>query len=165
MISRFKYHIDQSGKVEDTARTTVIALSNETQISVILKSSSKHRIQTILHELGKPQQYILLTFSALLAITIKTHSNCHSVTIDTEYLGHNDLIKEKTLLYLKQLGYPKTIDIRFGFIGKRSPAHILSALTAHHKRKPAKIVTATEVLKLILTKKDRVLLLKKPGTV
>lgn len=59
------YQIDQSGKIEQTSKVTVIALSNSKQASIILKAKDKRDLQGIFRQAGKPKVFTIQVFSAL----------------------------------------------------------------------------------------------------
>ena len=147
--------IDQSHKIEQTEKDTVLALSNNTKFTVLLKSKTKRALQLRFRNNNKPEVFIYLVFAALLAILIKSVSIHQRVYIDHEYLGHEDLIKLKLLQIFKKEKI--AVDFNFVFVGKVSSAHALASKVATKKMKPNKIVSEKEILDLVLPKqKDRV---------
>ncbi len=148
------YQIDQSGKIEQTERQTVIACTNGTQITILLKKGEKRKLQKIFKTMDMYKFFSYLTFAALLALLIKELKPKHKIIIDKEYFGHENLIEEKVMVYLKQLRETYSFKIEFGHVGKLSAAHNLAYLVAIGKKKPNLVVDAREVIKVILgTKK------------
>jgi len=150
------YQIDQSGKVEQTQIDTIVALANGTDGSVLCKTQTKRILQEVFRRQKRAKLFPYLTFAALVAILIKICAPKRKVIIDTEYYGHNNLIRERIIAYLRLLGQQNMMPIEFGYVGKNSPAHTLAAHVGNKKRKPTKKVTLEEILKLLFAiKKDR----------
>lgn len=148
------YQIDQSGKVEQTERHTVIACINDHAVTIFLNKNEKRKLQQLFKTVSILKLFPYLVFSALLALLIKKLNPQHKLVIDREYLGHEDLIEEKTKSYLEELGIKKTLHLQFGHVGKLSKAHNLAYEVARGKKKPDLIVNSKEVMKIILgTKK------------
>ena len=112
-----KIEIDQSGKIEQTAKDTVLAISNGDWDTIIIKARTKRQIQEIFRRHGQNKNFVLFTFSASLAILIKRNSKHYkNITIDTEYTGKGPIIKEIVLEILSS--EKQTPSIMFGRIGK-----------------------------------------------
>lgn len=145
-----KYQIDQSGKIEQTNLHTIIALSNGKKFTVLLKKNDKRIIEKVYGERGNSRSYISLVFAALLAIAIVSYNKNIHVTVDKEYTGHEQIIKERCITYIHRLNKDLKITIEFGHVGKLSNAHSLAAKVSRNKQIPDKIVTLSEVLELTL---------------
>lgn len=146
--------IDQSGKVEQTERNTVIACINSQEITILLKKSEKRKLQRVFIDLEMKKFFPYLTFAALVALLLKKLKPKTRIVIDKEYFGHEDLIEEKINIYLEQLGEKFISHIEWGHVGKLSKAHNLGYLVAVNKKKPDITVNAKEVMEVILgTKK------------
>lgn len=146
-----KIEIDQSHKIEQTAHDTIIALSNDIKFAIMIKSKEKRTLQEEFRKRNQPRNFVYFTFAALIVLLLQHIDPHHKITIDTEYLGHNAAIADRITAYSN-----KQILFEFGFVGKRSPAHILAAQVATAKRKPNKLIYAKEVLKIVFPiKKDR----------
>lgn len=143
------YQIDQSGKIEQTDKNTIIVMCNGSITSVVFKKQSKRTLQELFKVNKKQRFFPYLTFSALLAILLKMKTPVNRVIIDHEYLNFENLILEKTNAYLKILGIKRHLHLRFGHIGKTSNAHNLASMVARKKLKPNKTVTLEEILKLL----------------
>lgn len=125
-----KYEIDQSGRIEETKRHTILAIASKNySYTIKIDSGTKRRLQTYFHKIGKPKMFGVYGFTVGLVILIKKSKIKNSViTIDTEYLGYEKVIKNELFK-----GTNQNLEFRFLSIGKKSPAHI-SAYTVFKKR-------------------------------
>ena len=57
------YQIDQSGKIEDTSKPTVLAMTNGQTYSILIPAKTKREIQEIYRRLGLTRFYIYEIFS------------------------------------------------------------------------------------------------------
>lgn len=146
--------IDQSGKIEDTAKPTVLAFSNDTNGTLILSAQEKRLLQEIYRKAGKPRVFILQVFTACLYLLFSKYKlTRRKVIIDREYRDDEGLIKS----YINQMAnhFGKTIShMEFAHIGKRSPAHYLGNM-AFKNRKADKTITASDVLGLVILLEKR----------
>lgn len=148
------YQIDQSGKIEQTNKDTIIALANDHSLTIKLSAKTKRIIQEWFKE-GKRQRFFpYLTFAALLAILIKIGSATKRVKIDKEYPGHEDLILERVSTYLKLLRVKTFPSLEWGHVGKTSNAHNLGSKVAKNKIKVDKIVRLEDIMELLLELKN-----------
>lgn len=150
------YQIDQSNKIEQTERDTVIAISNELKLTFILKRQDKRLLQKIFKIRGKKNFFPYITFAALLALLLKEVAPVEKVIIDREYIGYENLIHQHIIQYLKHLGFYRHLAIEFKQIGKTSPAHSLAAeVTVKGKRADRKVALAKLTGLIFSNKKDR----------
>ena len=150
-----KYEVDQSGKVEQTERNTVLACTNGKSVTILLKKSEKRALQSAFKRVGSQRIFPYLTFSALLALLIKKLGHFGRITVDNEYTGHERLVSQKTSEYLLVTGVKSRPVIVFSHVGKLSKAHNMAHEVAVKKKKPTFTVSAKEVFTLILgTKKS-----------
>lgn len=122
------YQIDQSGKIEQTNKNTVICLSNSIHATIIMKAKDKREIQDIYKTAGKPKVFPIQLFSALIYLLIEKSLIKEGVVyIDKEYPGHEDIIKSYVTQLIIKRGKSKLDpeNIRFALIGKTSNAHLL----------------------------------------
>jgi hypothetical protein len=141
------YQVDQSGKIEHTNKNTILCLANGSWDAVIVKAKTKRQIQEIFRRNGQIRNYVLFTFSIILATLLKRNSKIGQVLVDTEYMGKDAIIKNITLELINNL---KLIpDIHFGFVGKLSPAHDKAAKIAHNKLKARHEISPLEILKAL----------------
>ena len=139
-----RIYIDQSGKVEYTPTHTVIAFANGKKSAITIKAKDKRIIQSIFRNMGKGQIYVLWLFSFLIYLLIKD-TDFKEITIDTEYPGKSDLIKNYLLGHFRKHGKkisPSTI--HFHEIG-RNEAHWHAYYVFTGKRKSEKIASIKEI--------------------
>lgn len=148
-----QYQIDQSGKIEQTERNTVIACTNEEQFTILLKKGEKRKLQKVFRAADMQKLFPYLTFATLISILLHKLSPKHKVIVDREYMGHEDFIEERIEVYVAQLG-GKLPPLSFGHVGKLSKAHQLGYRVAIGKEKADLSLTAAEVLKIIFGKKE-----------
>lgn len=121
------FQIDQSGKIEQTSKNTVIAISNSTQKSIILKARDKRSLQNIYRAAGKPRIFSVQVFAALTYLLLeKAKIESGMVYIDKEYPGHETIIKSYIVQLIKRR--EKIVlepeNIRFTQVGKTSSVHL-----------------------------------------
>lgn len=142
-----KYEVDQSGRIEETNRPTIISIAN-VGYSYTLKIDSKIKrsIENKFKKLGKPKMFGIYGFaSGLIILLKKSKINNSVVVIDIEYDGYNEIIKRELNKNSSQ-----NLEFRFSNIGKKSPAHI-SAYTIFKKfRRPDINIGLREFEKVIM---------------
>ena len=135
-----KIEIDQSGKIENTNKDTVIAFSDDNFGSLLIKAKDKREIQEIFRQAGKPRVFIYKLFTILIFLLIKNHlKKVEEIVIDEEYPGKSALIKDLLLREIRKIRprFPKE-NISFRQIGKKSKAHNIAYNTFKKKRKTDK---------------------------
>lgn len=115
---KMKYQIDQSGKIEQTNKNTVLAAANHQSKAVTLPAKDKRKLQELFRKNNKPQLFIDAVFAVLLYLLIKELNHAGRIEVDTEYPGHTRIIEHM----LKQLTN-KELTISWALIGKTSKAH------------------------------------------
>lgn len=141
--------IDQSGKIENTNRKTVIAFSNGKSGAVVILASEKKKIQKYFRSLGKPKLFIHITFTVLVFMLIKNKIRSYDqIIIDREYPGYEKLIAG---LLRKLLSADNTgnVSIATSQIGKKSKAHDLAWKELQSKKSNTKKIKYQEIIKLI----------------
>lgn len=119
------YEIDQSGKVEDTSKDTILAAASMSQppktLSIILNRKVKRQLQDYYRRIGKPRKYTLEVFTILL-FNLIILLDCQLLSIDNEYTGKEDIIGYclQRLSLNNNFNLP---EIRFVFVGKSSNSH------------------------------------------
>ena len=138
------YYIDQSIKIENTSKTTYLALANSKQIVISISAKEKRTLKLVFRQLNKPLIFKLFTFSLLVAKVIE-QVRLQQVTVDKEYPGHEVDIKNyiTQLLLIAQKPVPQ---IYFQSIGKGNNAH-LCAYNAHKNKTISLRISYAEVIK------------------
>lgn len=148
------YQIDQSHKIEQTEKDTILALSNDVQFSVVLKAKDKRAIQREFRQRGEPRNFILFTFSLLLVYLLKQIEPGKRVVIDLEYKGSENIIHDRLIEYSRRFRINiDCLQISFRSVGKESPAHRYAARIATKKEKPNLIVEKKELIKILFPRK------------
>ncbi|GAB4462602.1 MAG: hypothetical protein Kow00120_29380 [Anaerolineae bacterium] len=143
--------VDQSGRVDETNRATVLALADGMAYSVAISAGDKRECIQALRgrRWGKdPTTLYVLLFATLLYLLLREHAGkLDRVIIDTEYPGHEAIIKGHVLNLFQRSGV-RVDPMIFSFqqVGKKSPAHALGARVFRGKAAPDRRLTAAEVL-------------------
>ena len=146
------YQIDQSGKVEDTHRLTVVAYANGRIKSVKIGSVEKRKLLAAMRTLDHPKRnYVYKIFAALIYLLL-ADEKIDSVVIDREYTGHEITIKG-FLVYLLNKNGRSVPSIVFDCVGKSSPAHGAVVDVFRGKKEADLVVNAKEVLRLCYERK------------
>ncbi len=142
------YQIDQSGKIEQTAKHTYVALANGKTIIIKISATEKRKVIDVIKELQLPHKtYVYQIFASLVFLLIKDEK-LHEVLIDTEYYGHHASIKEKLTQLFERFEKSQPI-IHFGFVGKKSTAHLAAIEAFREQRNVTITVKAEEILRLL----------------
>lgn len=122
-----KIEIDQSGKIENTNRKTIIAFSNGTSGAIVISAKDKLAIQRYFRKIGKPRLFIHITFVVLMYLLIKGNiKNNDQIVIDREYPGYDDLIIKMLKNLLKTNPSIERLSVFIDQICKKLPAHDLA---------------------------------------
>lgn len=146
-----KIEIDQSGKIENTNKDTVIAFSNSISSSILIKAKNKREIQNAFRQAGKRMVFVYRLFAILIFILIKKHiPKIQQIIIDTEYPGKSSIIKNFLLQEIRKIAPSFRKDnIMFMQIGKKSRAHYLAYGVESNKKQPDMVVDTKDILKFI----------------
>lgn len=140
--------IDQSGKIEDTGKDTVIAYSNGKQYAVIIPKKVKRQVQEIFRLGGMNRLYIYFLFSYGLYRLLLKLDKMQGVTVDREYSGKEKLITEFVQLFFKR-DKKKGANFKFGNIGNHPRAHYAAKDVLDRKLEPDEKIILSDVLKAI----------------
>jgi len=145
--------IDQSGKVEETAKDTVVAFADTRGFkrSVKISAREKRALQKFFRKLGKPRFYTYKVFAVLVFILIQDYlSKLDRIVIDPEYPGYEELLRNLIfeLIKTKDNQFERK-NITFKQIGKKAGAHVIAYKTFRRKQKAHQIVTVKDVLRII----------------
>lgn len=151
-----KIEIDQSGKIENTGKPTVIAFSSKKDKSLIIFAGEKQKLQNHFRKIDKPSSFVYMTFAILICLLIKGERLIDEIVIDREYPGQEVLIKSYLIQFLRKSG--RTFDkskIYFQEIGRKSPAHDYAVRSYRRKSADMK-VKSTEILDFLVKTKSGV---------
>lgn len=145
-----RIEIDQSGKVEDTSRITVVAYSaeNNTEKSILISAKNKRKLQEYFRKTGESRLYIYYIFSILLFILTKEVITEDLVIVDLEYPGKEKLITE-LLKEIRESYDLKKINCRFEKIGNKPRAHYAAYNVFKRKKKPTLVVEISDIFKIL----------------
>lgn len=145
--------VDQSGKIEDTATSTVLAFANGKSYAVLIPAAVKRTCLHALRQRGRTGKSLYRRlFTKALFLLLKDHmTEIAVVTIDEEYTGYSAQIKQELLRLLWASGLAVEPDqIRFGIIHRRRsenpPAHNKAYAVHQGNEKPDRVITVGELL-------------------
>lgn len=152
-----RVEIDQSGKIEDTNRDTILAFSNNQKYSLKISSKVKRQLQEIFRRKGKIRIFIFRVFAAGIYLLITPFlDDIKAVIIDREYPGHEAQIKDMILGFVGRNHLKKFPEVYFRNIGKRSRAHDLATKVVHRKARVDKVLSLQKLADLTMAiKNDR----------
>ena len=104
--------IDQSGKVEQTGKTTVIAYANGSSRSLRISAAEKQKLIRILKENKHPKTTYVYTIFATLIFALLQGARVSDedyVIIDKEYPGQEPTIKNFILKYHERSPVRRTL--------------------------------------------------------
>ncbi|MBU2545254.1 hypothetical protein KKC65_02280 [Patescibacteria group bacterium] len=144
--------IDQSGKIENTNRNTIIAFSNSISKSIFIAGKDKREIQDIFREAEKPKVFVYRLFAILIFILIKKYiKQIDQIIIDLEYPGKSSLIKNYLSQEIRKIRPNfSSEDIIFRRIGKKSEAHNIAYLTFKKRIKPNIVAGKGDILNFVI---------------
>ena len=143
-----KYQIDQSAKIEQTNKTTVIAYSNDNQFALVIPRRLKRRIQEVFRLHGFSSLFTYYLFSVGLFYLLEHLEKKENIIIDTEYPGKDKII----ISFLKPLLIKnKKPDHRISFarIGNRPPAHYAAKDVFDKKKRPDKTLRLEDIIRAL----------------
>ena len=136
-----KIGIDQSGKIENTNRLTIIACSNKANKSLLITARDKRAIQSVFRKIGQPKIFVFKLFAVAIFALIKDDlKKIDQIIIDREYIGYENLIKQ----FIQEVAQKNNNeiakeDIHFRSIGKKSRAHRVAIEAFLRKRGDVKL--------------------------
>lgn len=142
--------VDQSGKIGKTNEDTVLALSNGECYAIMIPRTVKQECLRILRERRISGEELYLRFFAVgLYYLLRAHiQRINLAIIDIEYPGHEAMIKQRLYNLLHRVGIAvQRNQISFGFVGKKSRAHVVALETFQRKRIPDQVLTVNDILK------------------
>lgn len=136
-----RIEIDQSGKIEDTHKLTVLAYSNKISKSILITARDKQAIQKYYRSVGQPKIFVYKLFAVLIYVLIEDKlPKINQVIIDKEYLGYEKLIRSFILEIIKKKKRKINKELfQFNLIGKKSKAHQIAIKSYVTKRTNVKL--------------------------
>ena len=142
-----RIEIDQSGKIEDTSRKTVLAYAdskNKTK-SVLISARTKRKIQEIYRTMGKSKLFIYSTFSILLFFLTKENKKSDLIIVDLEYPGKDKIILDM-LNQIREKYKLLELNVRFARIGNKPKAHYVANGVFNNKKKADVILGTNDIV-------------------
>lgn len=146
------YQIDQSGRVENTSKPTVVAFSNSKNKSIYISAVEKRKVHLLFRTAKRPGIFAYKTFAILIYLLIKNHlREIKTLTIDKEYYGKEALIKKYIIELIRKGGQKyDPSNIHFSEIGKHSNAHKEAITVFRKKKKPQLVAEYKDLLEWII---------------
>src|SRR3990167_2720456 len=147
------YLVDQSGKIEQTNKDTVIGAANGKSYAIKLPAKVKRVLQQKCRASLQGKLFIYRTFAALVFLLIKHNTKTMTdLVIDIEYPGKEKVIKEVILELLRKEKLTEP-NLSFGRIGNNPKAHFAAYDVFIGKKKADKIITLAGIEKLVIKRK------------
>lgn len=143
-----KIYIDQSGKIEDTAKDTVLALSNHHQYAVLIHKKTKRQIQEQFRQLGLTKLYIYHLFSVGIFYLLKSLPQPTEVTIDLEYFGKDKIILSLIEKLFTEYQIPGH-HITFARIGNKPKVHYAAKDVFDKKIPPNQVLNYEKIIRVL----------------
>lgn len=144
--------VDQSWKIENTNKHSVLAFSDGLTSSVLIPAEDKRILQKFFRDAGKPEMFVYHTFAVLTYHLVKDRlDKIDTIVLDREYPSKEGLIKDLLLQLIRKHrpNFDKN-SIWFEELKKKSNAHWEAYWVFKGEKNPDKIVTYQMVLKEIL---------------
>ena len=145
--------VDQSVKIEQTSRDTVLAFSDDIQRAIRIPARVKREVLAGLKARGKraPTTQLMVFAAGLFLLLRDIAQNLGTVTIDQEYPGREADIRGMLLRFMQEragLTINKEV-IVFGQVGKKSKAHERAWRVYRGEIVPDHVVTTAELLEVL----------------
>lgn len=159
-----KIEIDQSGRIEETNRDTILAYSNSKSVSVRITAKTKRRMQELFRRIGEPRTFIINIFTSAIYLLIeKEIRRISEIVIDLEYPGYEKVITKLLLKMFKEKKIKNPPEIYFALIGKNSKSHKIALKTFRKKIKANQIISYELLIKENFENKNGYPALKYPS--
>ena len=144
--------VDQSGRTDRFTVDTVLAFSDAVQAVILIPKAVKRECYQPLKKAGVRKDLIgvKLFAAGLILLLIPYIRDLELITIDLEYPGWENEVKEHLLRYLREIRPDlSNRQIAFWPICKKSRAHKVALAVYRGERKPDRWVRAEELLEVI----------------
>jgi len=148
--------VDQSIKMDDLARDTVLAIANGISYAIVIPANVKRAVMQRLRAKGKSHAAVAIYAFAigLYFLLRNVIRQVDQITIDVEYTGREAEIKNTLVAYLRRdVPHFDPTRILFRHVGKRSPAHHLAIEIVRHRQTANKRISEVEFLGAISKRK------------
>lgn len=143
-----RYQVDQSGKIEDTAKDTIIAYANTTQYAVKLPRRLKRKIQEIFRLHGFTSLFVYYLFSVGVFYLLSNLEKTSEVVIDLEYPGKDQIMNAWISEFLEKNGIPAH-HITFARIGSRPRAHYAAKDVFDRKKLSDRVLNLEDIIQAL----------------
>jgi hypothetical protein len=147
--SMLDVEVDQSGKMNNLARDTVLAFSNDIQHAIRIPAVVKRNLVQYFRQKGKSKtRAVMLLFSAALFLLLRDAlERIDRIVIAVEYEGYENEIKGWLLSHIYQVdpAFDKA-RVRFQRVGKESPAHQRASAVFRGQEPPDQVITEQALL-------------------
>lgn len=118
--------VDQSGRIEEFGKDTIVAVSNGFTSTIMLTAELKCELRAALVKRGVKSKLIPIRMfvAAIMLAIYEFRHNITLMTIDEEYTGYDNELKSLVLDRMRLVGVrldPNAVWV--SCIGKKSPAH------------------------------------------
>jgi hypothetical protein len=144
--------VDQSNKVEDTAKDTFIGFANGVSSVIKISARDKRKLQALFRETERPKMFMYRVFALLVFFLIEPHlDRIERVVIDQEYPGKEELIKSLLVREVrKRRPEFSAKNVVFQRIGKQSAAHFVVYGAQSKKRSVDRNVKYIDIARRII---------------
>ena len=143
-----KYQIDQSGKIEQTEKPTVLAYTNDRSRSLLIPAKTKRQLQETFRRCGMTKVFVYHIFAAGIFCLISNLKQKTEIVIDKEYPGKEKLLSELIKKQLSVHGKP-IHNISFKRIGNQPKVHYAAHDVYVKKKKPDIIISLTKIIRVL----------------
>ena len=146
-----RIEINQSIKIEQTNKDTIIGLSDKTTFTILINRRTKRKLQEEFRKQGKPRLFVYRTFIAgvILAFRYAKIKNLFKIVIDEEYYGKDKMLKSMFLEMWSRF-FREIPEVSFEKIGKKSKVHNVCYLVMKGRNKADKVIGFEELRRLAL---------------
>ena len=146
-----KVEINQSNKIEQTNKDTILGLADNKTFTILINRKIKRKLQEEFRKQGKPRLFVYRTFIGGVVLLLKYAQikNLSQVVIDKEYYGKDKVLKSM-LLEMWSRYFTEVPEITFDKIGKKSKVHNICYLAMKGKDEIGRVIRFEEIKRLVL---------------
>lgn len=146
-----RVEINQSNKIEQTGKDTVLGLANGKTFTILINRKIKRKLQEEFRGQGRPRLFVYRTFIASVVLLLKYAQlkDLSQVVIDEEYYGKDKMLKSMFSEIWSRY-FKKIPEISFEKIGRKSKVHNVCYLTMKGRYKVDRVIKFKEIRQLAL---------------